>query len=181
MITTHRIHRLVPFGPGLLLLALGAGCGGEEAREEAAEAAPATILSRVEALAPATDSARFEVYERQLEQNTLVQQSRAAGVEVPAYMQERPLPPTLTDVLMHDFWMTANTDLGMGVLPQTVTEAQMSQIIAFYVATPDTQIRGYRPRTHKAFIVGLSEAERTQLARESAAWVNEHGWLGPPL
>ncbi len=174
MITTHRIHRLVPIGHGLVLLALGAGCGGEDGEEAAAEAAPATVLSRVEALAPATDSAQFEVYERQLEQNSLVQQSRAAGMEVPAYMQERPL-------LMHDFWMTANTDLGMGVLPQTVTEAQMSQIIAFYVATPDTQIRGYRPRTRKAFIAGLSEAARTQLARESAAWVNEHGWLGPPL
>ena len=182
--TTRRRRQTLYSLLGGSLLALALACGGsgdddDTASASAAESAPASVLSRVEALAPATDSANFEVYERQLQSNELVQLSRAAGQPVPAFMREYDLPPTLTDVLMHDFRISASVDLSMGTLERPVTAEQMTRIIAFYVETPETRIRGLRPVAHKRFIVGLTDAERAQLATEAAAHVNANGFFGP--
>jgi len=182
MHTRHRRLRLALGFFGALLLALGLGCGGSGDDEEGSgEEGGGSVLSRVEDLAPETERSNFEPYERQLDTNRLVSQSRAAGQPVPSFLREQELPPTLTDVLMHDFWMTANVDLDMGVLDQSVTAAQMTRIIDFYVQTSDSNIRGYRPRAHKRFIMGLTPQERTQLATEAAEYVQENGFLGPPL
>ncbi|MBX3275246.1 MAG: hypothetical protein KF729_33580 [Sandaracinaceae bacterium] len=182
--TTRRRHQALYslFGGALLALALACGGSGDDDDTTSAssgESAPASVLSRVEALAPATDSASFEVYERQLQSNELVQLSRAAGQPVPSYLREYPLPPTLTDVLMHDFRLTASVDLSMGTIDRPVTAEQMTRIIAFYVETPDSRIRGLRPVAHKRFITGLTDAERAQLATEAAAHVNANGFFGP--
>lgn len=102
------------------------------------------------------------------------------GQELPPYMHAQELPPTLTDVLMCDLRLTANVDLHLGELDgQSVTEQQLTQVIDFYVATPDSQIRGYRPVTHKRFLSTLSAPERTQLAGELIARLREHGFHCP--
>ncbi len=171
---------LALLGAQLLALVLGCGLMGEEDDTPPPVTVPVvTVLSRVEELAPVTDPALQEPYERQMESNDLIARARAAGVEPSSWLQEFVLPPTRTDVLLCDFRMTANVDLGMGVLDQTVTDAQMAQVVDFYVRTDYMNIRGYRPRAHQNFIMGLSEADRAQLAREAGAHVRQNGFQCP--
>ncbi|MCB9597858.1 MAG: hypothetical protein H6719_34390 [Sandaracinaceae bacterium] len=145
--------RIILWAAGAFLLALALGCGssGDGDEEESAPAAAATVLSRVEQLTPETERSDFEPYERQLDSNRLIAQSRQAGMEPPSFLTEYVLPPTLTDVLMHDFGLTAQVDLDMGTIDQSVTEAQMTQIIAFYVTTSEaTSAATFK--AHKRFI-----------------------------
>ena len=73
----------------------------------------------------------------------------------------------------HDAQLIAKVDLKM-TLDKSVTEAQMNKVVAFYAKTKPGGIRGLRPKTHKAFIDSLSEADRKKLAKEATAYVNKN-------
>lgn len=126
---------------------------------------PETVLSRIEKFKKkGSDKEPYDYIK-------LTNRAKAAGVSAPG--RARPLPPTLTDALMVDFQLIAKVDLKM-TLDKSVTEAQMNKVVAFYAKTKPGGIRGLRPKTHKAFIDSLSEADRKKLAKEATAYVNKN-------
>lgn len=88
---------------------------------------------------------------------------------------KRPVPPTLTDVLICDVWQRVVMDLKMKVEPKGVSEETIKQAMNIYLTRRWDDIAGYRPWTHWNFIRGLKEPQRDQLAKEIVDYITKNG------
>ncbi len=86
-----------------------------------------------------------------------------------------PVPPTLVDTLVCDFWIVMKKNFQESPDPASVTEAQLARVVDFYLAGDYGRIPGYRPWTHWNFIRGLTEAERTRLVQDILHYVRVKG------
>lgn len=87
----------------------------------------------------------------------------------------RPLPPTLTDILICDVWQRVTMDLKLKVTPKEVSEGNIKQAMNVYLVRRWDDIAGYRPWTHWNFIRGLKEPQRDTLAKEIADYISKNG------
>jgi hypothetical protein len=87
----------------------------------------------------------------------------------------RPVPATLTDVLICDVWQRVTMDLKLKVTAKEVSEETIKQAMNVYLTRRWEDIAGYRPWTHWNFIRGLKEPQRDQLAKEIAEYIEKNG------
>jgi hypothetical protein len=87
----------------------------------------------------------------------------------------RPVPATLTDVLICDVWQRVTMDLKLKLNPKEVSEETIKQAMSVYLTRRWDDIAGYRPWTHWNFIRGLKEPQRNQLAKEIADYIEKNG------
>lgn len=141
-----------------LLLSAGAAFGQTP---KAAQTAPSTVvLSRIEKYkAPPYPVSRF------LKQETY-DYRRKSG---------RPVPATLTDILICDIWQRVTMDLKLEVNPRAISEETIQQAMKVYLTRRWDDIAGYRPWTHWNFIRELQEPERERLAKEIAEYIHKNG------
>lgn len=86
-----------------------------------------------------------------------------------------PVPPTLVDTLVCDFWIVMKKNFKESPDPASVTEEQLARVVDFYLAGEYGRIPGYRPWTHWNFIRGLTESERTRLVQDVLHYVRVKG------
>jgi hypothetical protein len=86
-----------------------------------------------------------------------------------------PVPPTLTDTLVCDFWIVLRKNFKLNPAPSEATEDQMFQVIEFYRSEDFSKAPGYRPWTHWNFIRGLDEAERQRLVKDILFYIRAKG------
>ncbi|MEN3335374.1 MAG: hypothetical protein V7641_4739 [Blastocatellia bacterium] len=87
----------------------------------------------------------------------------------------RPVPATLTDVLICDVWQRVTMDLKLTLNPKDVSEQIIKQAMQVYLTRRWDDIAGYRPWTHYNFIRGLKEPQRDQLAKEIVDYIAKNG------
>lgn len=87
----------------------------------------------------------------------------------------RPVPATLTDVLICDIWQRVTMDLKLELNPKEVSEETIQQAMKVYLTRRWDDIAGYRPWTHWNFIRRLQESERERLAKEIAEYIHKNG------
>ena len=88
---------------------------------------------------------------------------------------KRPVPETLTDVLICDIWQRVTMDLKSKVTTQEVSEGIITEAIGVYLKKGWNDIAGYRPWTHWNFIRGLKAPQREALAKEITAYIGKNG------
>jgi hypothetical protein len=141
-------------------LLLGAGTAFGQAPAPAPPTAAAPVLPRIEKYkAPPYPKSGFldrETYGYRLQ-------------------SKRPVPPTLTDVLICDVWQRVTMDLKLKSEPQDVSQEVIKQALNVYLTRRWDDIAGYRPWTHWNFIRGLTEPQREALVKEIVEYIGKNG------
>jgi hypothetical protein len=87
----------------------------------------------------------------------------------------RPVPATLTDVLVCDVWQRITLDLKLEVKPEQVSEDVIRHGVNIYLERGWSDIAGYRPWTHWNFIRRLKEPQRLALVKEITEYIKANG------
>ncbi len=87
----------------------------------------------------------------------------------------RPVPATLTDVLVCDVWQRITLDLKLEVKPEQVSEETIRTGVNIYLERGWNDIAGYRPWTHWNFIRRLKATQRDALVKEITLYIKMNG------
>jgi hypothetical protein len=88
---------------------------------------------------------------------------------------QKPVPPTLTDVLICDICRIITVDLKVKKEPKQISEENVEQAMTIYLQRGSASIGGYRPWTHMHFIRGLTDQQRSSIAKEIVAYIAING------
>jgi hypothetical protein len=95
-----------------------------------------------------------------------------------------PNPPSLIDCLTTDVQIIYNqktnfgiTDMAETIEGKSLPSSVAKRILQVYMVTDYNKLPGFRPWTHWSFIRGLSEDQRTQLAKELEGYVAQYGFI----
>ncbi|HKY05819.1 MAG TPA: rhodanese-like domain-containing protein [Blastocatellia bacterium] len=87
----------------------------------------------------------------------------------------RPVPATLTDVLVCDLWQRVTLDLKLETKPGQVSDDVIRRGVNVYLERGWQDIAGYRPWTHWNFIRRLKEPQRDALVKEITEYIKTNG------
>lgn len=98
------------------------------------------------------------------------------------YGSSSPNPPSLIDCFTADLKVIFNQSTNFGLSDigsvggRSLPSSSAKKLMEVYINKDYNSIPGYRPWTHWSFVRGLTEAQRTQLAKELQGYVAEYGF-----